>query len=116
MFNRPHLARAPDARLHFVNDEQDAVLVADAAQTLQKSLGGRHIAAFALHRFDYDRGDFFGRGCRLKQTFFDPIQSALGWSTIAALVGAERIAIVVRERHVNHVEQLALETTALRHS
>ena len=51
-----HLARAPHPGLHFVNDEHDAVLVADAAQALQEFFRRGHITAFALHDLDDDAG------------------------------------------------------------
>ncbi len=54
---RPHRAGAADAGLHLVDDEQDAVLVAQPAQVGEPA-GGRHdVAALALDRLDEDGGD-----------------------------------------------------------
>ena len=50
----PPLAGAADAALHFVDDEQDAVLVADAAQFLHEDGGRDHVAALALDGLDED--------------------------------------------------------------
>ena len=55
------LPGAPHARLHFVDDEQDAVLRRQLAQPLQELIGRDDVAAFALNRLDDDRGDFVGR-------------------------------------------------------
>ena len=53
-------AGAAGAGLNFVGNQQNAVLVAQGAQALQK-LGGGHIeAAFALHRFHDDGGHAAG--------------------------------------------------------
>ena len=47
----------PKPRLDFVDNEENAVLVADAAQLAQE-LEGRDIeASLALHRLDHHRGD-----------------------------------------------------------
>ena len=50
-------AGAAEARLDFIGDEQDAVLVADRAQRLPHLGRDGNVAAFAQHRFEDDRGD-----------------------------------------------------------
>jgi hypothetical protein len=43
--------------LHFIGDHDDAVLIAQLANALQKAHRNRQEASFALHRFDDDGGD-----------------------------------------------------------
>ena len=47
----------PRPRLHFVEDQEHLVLVADLAQLLQQLAAEMIVAAFALDRLDDDRGD-----------------------------------------------------------
>ena len=54
------MAEAAEAGDDLVEDQQDAVLVADLAQALEIALGRRQHAGRAGHRLDDDRGD--GRG------------------------------------------------------
>ena len=50
-------AGAPEARDDFVEDQQDAVLVADLAQSLEITLRRQHDAGGAGDGLDDDRGD-----------------------------------------------------------
>ena len=64
-----HLAGAAHAGLHFVGDQQDAVLVAQLAQ-LAMELRRRHeVAAFALDRLDEDRRHFVRRDRAVEEVF-----------------------------------------------
>ena len=63
----PPLAGAANAALHFVDDEQNAVLVADAAQFLHEDGGRDHVPAFALNGLDEDGRYFFRRKSGLEQ-------------------------------------------------
>ncbi len=56
MLIRPELARAPHPRLDLVEDEQDARLVAELAQSGQIAVVGHVDPAFALDRLDEDGG------------------------------------------------------------
>ena len=47
----------PSAALHFVENEEHFVLVANAAKRLQPFAAEMIVAAFALDRLDDDRGD-----------------------------------------------------------
>ena len=94
MFAREHLAGATDARLHFVEDQQDAVLVAELAQAGEKAVGRHEIAAFALDRLDQDRRDFGGRHVALEQ-HADVIEHRL-----ALVAASQQRAVRVRVGHV----------------
>jgi hypothetical protein len=107
---------AAHSALYFVDDQQDAVLIANPPQLLHKTRGRGHIAAFALYRLDYDRCNLFRGRCGFEKPILDPIDRALYDATVATIVGAERIAIFVRIRHMDHVEHLSLESEALRGS
>ena len=72
----PPLAGAARAGLHFIGDQQDAVLVADAAQFLHEDGGGDDVAAFALDRLDEDGGYLFGRKRGLEELLFDVARAA----------------------------------------
>lgn len=50
------LARAAEPSLDLVDDQEDAVLVADAAQALEVALGRRDVAALAEDGLDDERG------------------------------------------------------------
>ena len=82
-----HPARAAEARLHLVDDQQDAVLVAEAADARHELGRSNDEAAFALHRLDDDRrhmlGSDLGHECALERCE----RCARVWA-----------AIVVRER------------------
>ncbi len=57
MLAAPVPAGDAHAALHFVEDQQHFVLVADPAQRLQPFAAEMVVAAFALDRLDDDRGD-----------------------------------------------------------
>src|SRR5436190_1053531 len=58
IFVRPHFSRAAHAGLHFIADQHDSVLPADALQFLQEKFRRGNVAAFALNRLDDDSGNF----------------------------------------------------------
>ena len=51
-----HLARAAEAGLHFVEDQEDVVLVADLSDCVKVARWRRDIAAFTEDRLDDDGG------------------------------------------------------------
>src|SRR5215213_3008963 len=114
MLTREHLARAAHSRLHFIHDQHDPMLVADASQPIQKTLRRGHVTTFTLHGFNYDRGDFFRWRSRLEQTLLDPVERALARSTVATVSRVKWIAKLARVGHVHNVERLAFEPFALR--
>ena len=75
MIEREHLAGPAHAGLDLVDDQHDAVLVADAAQLFNKRRRCRNVAAFALNDLENDARDFFGRRRRLEQTLLDPFDA-----------------------------------------
>ncbi len=64
MLDRPHAPGAAVAGLHLVDDEHDAVLVADPADALDEFRGRDDEAALPEHRLHHDRGHAFGRDLR----------------------------------------------------
>ena len=92
--DREHLPGAPHARLHFVGDQQDAVLRRQLAQPLQELVRRDDVAAFALNRLDDDRRDFVGRDEMREQLVLDEVD-ARGRAALGRR--AERAAVAVRD-------------------
>ena len=74
MLDRPHPPGSTGARLDLVGHEQDAVVVADLAQSGEEVVFGNDVAAFALDRLDHDRGDFVGRDEPLEDATLELVQ------------------------------------------
>src|SRR5579872_4324332 len=72
----PPFAGASDAALDFVDNQQDTVAVADAAQFLHEDGGSDYVSAFALYWLDEDRCHFFRRQRSLKKFVFDEAGAA----------------------------------------
>ncbi len=70
-----HLPRPPHAGLHFVDDEQDAVLGRQLPQPLQERRRRHEVSALALDRLDDDRRDFVGRDEVREELIFDERQA-----------------------------------------
>ena len=88
MLDREELAGAPEARLDLVDDHNDPVLVAEAADAVEERLRRDDEAALPLDGLDHDRRDGLGGDLRDQR----------------ALEGRERLvgarpAVIVRERH-----------------
>lgn len=69
MLDGPPAPGAPDAGLHFVCDQQDAMFVAQFTQQREEGGRRRNIAAFALDWLDQDRRHVFGATRLLKTVF-----------------------------------------------
>src|SRR6267143_1696224 len=111
VFASPPLSGAAHARLHFVHDEHDAVLPADALQFLQKELWCGHIAAFALNGLDDDARNVLGIEQPLENLPFELFENLRA----ASLRGvAVRAAIRVRIRDVLDAAEQGAESLALR--
>jgi hypothetical protein len=108
-----HLSGAPHPRLHLVDDEQDAVLVADAAQPVEELLRRGDVAALALHGLDDDAGHLFGRRRRFEEAVLDPVEAGGGGRRPVGALAGEGVAEGVGEGDVRDVEELALEAAAL---
>ena len=113
VFAGPPLSCAAHSRLHFVRDEQDSVLAADALQTLQELCRRGQVAALALNRLDENSGDFFGIDAAAEQFVFEVAQAILG-SALGA--HAIRAAIGVRIRHVKDAGEQRAKAFALNRS
>ena len=103
-----HLAGAPDSALHFVEDEQDSMLVAERAQSLQEAIGRHDVAAFALDRLDEHRSHFV-RGNVVPEQLLDVAKHRR-----ALIRAGEHRPIVVRERHVRDAGHGGKEAGLLR--
>ena len=108
----PHLARAADARLHFVGDVQNAMPFGQRLK-LAVILGrGHDVAPFSLNRFDDDRCDFLG-GDRGLEQFFLEIGDA--FDPASAVREVARAAITIAVTDVRHFGKQRLEPAALSH-
>jgi hypothetical protein len=105
---REHAPAAADAGLHFVEDQQDAVLVAQRAQARQEAIGRHHVAALALDRFHQDRGDIRCRHAAFEQ-HADVVEHRR-----ALVVAGEQGAIGIGVRHVRHAGHRRGEALLLR--
>ena len=79
------LPGAAHARLHFVDDEQHAVLRRELAQPLEERCRRHDVAALALNRLDDDRRDLVGRDQVHQDLLLDERERRFG-----ARVGAAR--------------------------
>ena len=61
MFDRPHLSSAANARLNFVNNDRNAILVRNLLETREEVLIWDHIAALALDWLHHERRDLVTR-------------------------------------------------------
>ena len=66
MLSAPELSGPPEAGLHLVDHQQDAVPVGALAQSCEEPLVGGHVPALTQHRLDEERGGVGGRGQRLQ--------------------------------------------------
>ena len=77
MLRGEHLARAPDPRLHFVEDEQDTVLVAERPEPGEESVRRHEVSALALDRLDQDPGDLRRGDVVLEEHVLDVVEDGL---------------------------------------
>ena len=106
-------AEAPEAGDDLVEDQQDAVFVADLAQALEIALGRRQDAGRARHRLDDHRGD--GRGVVQGDDALErvgemaaPFRLALGERLMLAVIG--------RRQMIDAGEQRAEELAVVDHA
>ena len=112
VLDRPPLAGTADAALHFVGHQQNAVLVADAAQFLHEDGRRDHVAALALDRLDENRRHFFRRQRRLEQLVFDEARAAER-ERFGILRAAFAAAIDIGIANVGHARNAGAEATLL---
>src|SRR5882724_221064 len=106
----PPFAAASGATLNLVGDEQDAMLIADAAQFAHEFSWSRQVAAFALNGFNENGCAFFRRHDRLEDAVFDEAY-ALGYVLFRR--HALRLAIDIWIWHVGHARNHGEEAAAL---
>src|SRR5580700_1221743 len=106
----PPLACASHAGLHFIGHEHDAVLAADALQTLQELRGSGQVATFTLNRLDENSSDFVGIHATAEEFVFK-IREAIG----GGVFGTNSVcaAVGVRKRHVEDAGEKRAESLAL---
>ena len=102
-FGRERAAEPAEAGDDFVEDQQNAVLVADGAQPRQIALGRGDDAGRARHRLDDDRRDGGGvvqRDDTLKliRQMRAPVRLALGEGLVLAAVGVRQVIDAGQER------------------
>ena len=110
VFDGPPLTGASHAGLDFVDDQQDAVLVADAAQFLEESRGRGKVSAFALDGFDDDGGALLGRNFGAEDPVFDVARGIAG---ILLGLGSGGTAIEIGIGDVHDSGNQRRETAAL---
>ena len=103
MVESEHLARTAHTGLHFVNNEHDAVLVADSAKLFHERLGRWNVTAFALNRLENDTGNFLRRRGRLEKPFLDPGDTIAADRFLVRRHVRRKMPELVRIRHVNDV-------------
>src|SRR5437879_8245288 len=69
MVHGKKLFRAPEAALHFIGNEQHAVLVTDVNQNAKEFLGRNYESTFAQHWLSNNRRHFFRRDYSLESVF-----------------------------------------------
>src|ERR1700687_384354 len=76
VLNGPPLSGSSGTALDFIRHQQNAVLVADAAQLLHEDRGRDYVAALALHWFDKNCRYFFRSQRGLEQLVLDKARAA----------------------------------------
>ena len=110
----PPFAGAAHAGLHFVRDEQDAVLAAKALERLQEFGWRGKIAALALNRLDEDCSDFLRIDEALEELLFDA-RERIGGGVLGAAAGDAAIGVRIRslkDAGEQRAESLALHGLA----
>ena len=102
-FGGEGVAEPAEAGDDLVEDQQDAVAVADRAQPLQIALGRRQHAGRAGHRLDDDGGD--GRGVVQRDDAFElvgemraPFRLAFGEGLMLAVIGRRQMIDAGQQR------------------
>ena len=99
----PHLSGAAVAGLHLVDDEHDAVVVADAAHAFEELRRRDDEAALTLDGLDHDRGDALGGDVRDERAL-----------ERRERLGGARPAVVLRERQAVDLRRERPETGLVR--
>src|ERR1035437_3087603 len=102
MLNTPPLvARAAEARLHFIGDEHAAVFLDDVVGDFKILLRGIDHAAKSLDRFRDERGDLAGR-----VVLDDVLEFARAGDIARGILQAKRAAVAIARRNVGDPEHV----------
>ena len=110
MLDSPPLPRSADARLHLVDDQQDAVSVAQAPQGREEIIGGNDVAAFPKNWLHHHPGAVLGRKRSPEQHVLDVVHNRLP----VAVAGASQDGSVgIGERDMGHARNQGGEAAPL---
>src|SRR5215471_13894030 len=110
MFERPHFSGSSHAGLHFIHDQHDSVLTADALQFLQEELRRWDITALTLNRFDDDSRHFRWIEQAFENLFLERLQD---FCAARLRRMTECAAIRVRIRNVLYTAEQRAKSLAL---
>ena len=112
MLHRKPLSGPSNATLHLIDDQHNAVPIANPAQFLHEDGGSNDVTTFALYRLDEDRRHFFRSQRGLEQFLFDKARAAQG-KFFALLRSAPGPAIYIRIADVGNSRHQGRETPPL---
>src|SRR6266568_1673510 len=110
VFNGPPLAGASHAGLHFIDYEENAMLVANAAEFLQEGRGRGEISDFTLESFYYDGGTLLGRDFGAEDPILDV---ARGVASVLLGLGSGGTAVEIGIGDVDHSRDERREASTL---
>src|SRR5579863_7506106 len=98
MFDCEHGPGATEARLNFIGNKQDSVLLAESLERAQEAWRSNHEATFALYWFNHNGRDLIGCDLADKHAlkFLNTVVRSLGWGHIHAIGIRERCAVEFR--------------------
>jgi hypothetical protein len=111
MLGREHLARAPEAGLYLVVDEEDVALRADRAQRGEEVVRSDHEPALALNGLDHHARDVARADLRV-----DDVCGVIGTrDSTRRMLEPERAPVAISERHPVHLRGKRTEAVLVGH-